>query len=63
MPAQRLVPAPHTLPARAAARSLDHDAGALIDRGGIVREIILATLEEEEFVEMAEQILVPAPTP
>ncbi len=29
----------------------------LIDRGGIIREIILASLEEDEFVERAETIL------
>ncbi len=33
----------------------------LIDRTGIVREIILATLEEDEFVEKAELILAPGP--
>lgn len=31
----------------------------LVDRAGIVREIILATLEEDEFVEKAELILAP----
>jgi len=34
----------------------------LIDRAGIVREIILATLEEHEFVEKAELILAPGTT-
>ena len=33
----------------------------LIDRGGIVRDIILAILEEDEFVEKAEQLLAPRP--
>lgn len=33
----------------------------LIDRGGIVREIILEALEEDEFVERAETILTPEP--